>query len=513
MPTSIDYDNALTILLQRNLCLVCHMPLCVNAQIDVWHTNANFLWIYMHQHMRWDQRNRALTYDINQLNTDPSLANSFYGTRAAQGGQALRRFYEKCHLINQTMTMEIYPLYHTENVGTTVYPLAIQRDSLLYYDLNVHPNTCVHQFTLTQLQAMLEPDTDDRLYLRLANLAEKMGMTGTRYFIACSNCNTAHTGEGGVRKVFTTKYGNINDDLPTSSIVYTMIFDCMAAGKSNAIMVQDVRQHTMLPVLKWLNYLCLMLLAQFAADPPDPVKFSASVHTRIGVQDFYASQLICTLLYMNFDIDYPFWFLHQTCVAWLAYWAEKSGNGQHMLPATVELWRLMLGDAVGANDEWLCAIDVVLTPGSVPAVQWANLDIPQKLGVFYRRWVRPLGHILANKPITSQLPAIVQVKYNRLRLFVNRRTTVHVFNGLKSWCRPELVRTFAENQYSIELLKRIWNFQDSRIIRWENTACLCIPRIRYYNLRVIAGIANGLQQNLCRQHLYMFLACIVRMTE
>jgi hypothetical protein len=167
---------------------------------------------------------------------------------------------EKCHLVGTTMIPEITRpmLYQTPSVcnrrfhperGFYMFPEKV-RDAATYKLLR------------WDMKALFKNKSPERMQ----RVRDYLSVMGVHYFIACADCNMAHTGKWQIYDIVKDMY-NLDskkqkpDDIFT---IYTLIFDCMADDFSTqppTINIDEERiLHWQLEI--WLNYCTLMFMAQ-----------------------------------------------------------------------------------------------------------------------------------------------------------------------------------------------------------------------------------------------------------
>ena len=168
------YDIANTIIRQKNLCPICHLPLCYGVPDPSRQGFVDYKWAQLQQLMKSLNSTNSMVFG-----TDPTVVNA-----------------QVCHLVGATMVMEITrpKLFQT--------PVYVDRDFRPENGLYMYPNetrTEPHNKLMTwNLDELLK----HQLPRRLVHASEMLSVQGINYFMACSQCNNAHTGHHQLKYMF-----------------------------------------------------------------------------------------------------------------------------------------------------------------------------------------------------------------------------------------------------------------------------------------------------------------------
>jgi hypothetical protein len=301
---AFQHDYANTIIRQRNACPICHLPLCYGLGGDI--QNSDSLWNDIQEIMKINVPNNTLLF----------------------GKESTAVNAEVCHLVATTMIAEIskpllyqtpvctQPSFQPEN-GMYLYP-AIQRTRRLF------------SWNLRALFA-------DPSIFRIARASEYLSLNGVNYFVACADCNMSHTGNHQIQSMISIMFNRHQAAHADIFCMYTLMFDCMAdtfnVGNLPTINITAERAKTWQLEL-WLNYCTLMLMAQMHKHElstkngymGDAKYRFLHAHRDMGMCDFYMNQILCLILYVRFDIEMDFIWLHQNFMVFIPEWAKASGH-------------------------------------------------------------------------------------------------------------------------------------------------------------------------------------------
>lgn len=469
-------DRAFSSIMQRNLCVICHLPLFYGSLDHEWIT-VQYYWKLMLHKVGTDssQDTEANNVTDTEFHIDSLRSRSpSYGTWYTECNA------EKCHLINSCLTLEITPL----NVFFS--PLRqISFNSSFYYK---HPSGPIRLIGFTQQEIFqmsfnIHGEIKQKALLRLN---DNFNTRGVLYFMACKDCNSAHTGEAAVRHLFLENYGLRTNSakycLPV--IMYTLLFDSLC-DERRYITFDDDDAFLTHKFRVWLHYAMLMFLAQqkqlTTRSNIGPKYFAKNAHRDIGLCDFYMGQILGAILYANFEIRYDFTFLYQTCLCFLAYWAKQN----QVYICTHEqrsLWRWVLSNSndvlmsprTDTNDTRFWAWDG----------NFANI-VRNRILNFTSTWIPAIGRAIQHE--RNAPPGCNNALYQSLRTFVIERTCIKFYVTLRTLAatRDEnitLTNWFME-QPSIFRLRKVLKTihpQKYKQLLWENYTTLSWHRTLHW---------------------------------
>lgn len=399
---SSKLDTLNTLFRQRNLCPLCHLPLVYNNPrvnpVDGSVIQDNdFFWVQLQSNMKF-----RVERNSHVFGTDPGQTN-----------------VERCHYVAASMVPEISrpSLYITPCVDHLMMP-----DSRYYLLPHVHRDSSTNQFFKWDMQSLCR----FRTLARIQRCQDFLTLNSTRYFLACKDCNMAHTGTDQLKNIvnrvynITTATGRSSGSTPdTKGIysVYTLLYDSMRDYIQGGIVVTEERSETW-QIELWLCYCCLMFLAQqeryengdrYLHQAFEVYSFH-NAHRDIGVSDFYISQVIAALLYSNFDIDVDFMWLHQNFLCYLPCWAHEQNLFKTPFVAGsnsfsyFSLWRMVMGKFTIGEIYFTEITDLAYTDGDqtygtgqdfyfwqsqTNATKAQRLQM--KIELFFQSWIVPLG--------------------------------------------------------------------------------------------------------------------------
>lgn len=372
------FDRAQAIIKQRNLCLICHLPLCYGS----FHDGANI------QYDTLDYKWYVVQYywKTMKLRNDPNHPNIWntnaYGTDYTQCNA------ERCHLINSSLILEIEKsdIFVTPSLGTQ----HMRPDLSLWVGVVTPP-----RFQWKMTRAQLDIFTWSYDSARVSRLSDMFTCSGVNYFMACKDCNSKHTGDASLRHIYEDYYmvrHHARRNVLDAQKVYTIMFNLFSENDENIILLDGARIRNW-HFECWFNYSILMFLCQQqrSVEVIDNRQeyFFFNAHRDIGLADFYMGQIIASILYYNFDIPCSFPFLYQTCLSMWANWAVRQNYNEGN--ETKSLWRWVFGTPV---DNTVMCNYVVVDDQEI----WTNTAeqaIINKLLIFTERWIKPLGHVLS----------------------------------------------------------------------------------------------------------------------
>lgn len=400
----VQYDIANTVIRQRNACPVCHLPLCygevnVKAEVGVIVDDPDCVWSQAQKIMKYH-----VTYSSNLYGRDPSMVNA-----------------QICHLVGSTMIPEITKpiLYQT--------PTCTEQQFRPEPGLYILPNfvrTAIKHKLIDWGDTFTNPQSQDSIFfnhncIRMTRASEYLTLSGVHYFIACADCNMAHTGKYQIRKMMQIQYDDRKLDEPDAFEIYTMIFDSMADDytvRPPAIHVTEFRIK-MWQLEVWLNYCVLMFIAQHhkqdissKADQlgTDRYRFTYA-HRDMGMCDFYMNQILGLILYVNYDIDIDFISLHQNFLVYLPMWAKSKGKFAHD-PAERPtdprhdyncMWRWVLGREQ-SQDYFATRTDLIDKYWyEDPNIKNKSDHIVKQIKQFAQSWLKPIGMAIEERGASS----------------------------------------------------------------------------------------------------------------
>ena len=498
-------DRATSILMQRNMCLVCHLPMCYGdiATDPLWN-HTQYWWKKLVTRVNSAalviQNNReagVADLDRKDLSLETCTRRMrFRGDDTSDfswGVGYWENNAEKCHLINSCMVYEIsmFDFFEAPAVNT-LNPNIVRRPDMNWYKGN---NTIppIINFDQNELDAMSfsDPAYGMPLDARMARLNDFLTTCGVHYFMACKCCNAAHTGVAGVRYLYRTHYGANHNDFNTLSvpnIMYSMLFDCMANRNANGIMRDSTKTITW-HLETWLYYCSIMWLAQCTKNMTkiqDCRYYFKYSMREMGVLDFYMGQLIMGMLYARFSIPFSMNFVWHTTLCSLAHWAKQEGllvsaNDQHLL------WRWVLGDVDGGVERPMAKYNEYVGTGQF--WEWTG-HMPQllkdKLLLFNRTWIPAIGSALSGNPCP---PGANLLEYGRLSAFVRSRANNIFYMNLKRVCSYVDGGGFTTVDRHIvnptirrvrEAMVSVFGNPQYKQIMWENFGTLTIPRCKHW---------------------------------
>ena len=407
------YDIANTIIRQKNLCPICHLPLCYGVPGPA--RLVDYKWAQLQKLMK------------SLIST-----NMFFGTKPTEPNAQV------CHLVGSTMVTEITrprlfqtPVYVDDNFrpenGLYMFP-AIRR---------VIAHNKLMTWNLDELLEHQEPR-------RLVHASEMLSVQGINYFMACSQCNNAHTGHHQLKYMFQRMFQKTDKNFKIENFyaLYTLMFDCMAdnfVAIPPRIHITENRMVTW-QIELWINYCALMFIAQQMKqevnsnlDKKSAEKYMfETVHTDMGICDFYMNQILAAILYVNFDIDVDFMMFHQNFLSILPHVVKKHGG---FVTANIDYnstWRFVFATPV---DTELLGVREDLNArrtGKFNVIQphryWyddANIrgqaeKLCTSIQEFAKNWLDPIGRIICTQNRTDRNFSFLPAPKHALALAIHK---------------------------------------------------------------------------------------------
>jgi hypothetical protein len=345
-----------TLLRQKNACPICGMPLVWNENSDDEpnHYSDN-VWGNIRRKMQegWGISGRS------------AMPSDVFGVETGN-----RPNVQYCHYVASTYMPEITrpKLYQ----GTTLSNMLREGKYYLHKDVARQPLHCLFEWEMNRLIQSTPQDMDRRL----ARFHSFFSVTGINFFLGCSDCNKMHTGHQSVTDMVNEMYPGTQNDVGVYNM-YTLVYDSMSGGQ-NFIGIDDIRAKTW-HVELWITYCAIMFLAQNRrsrlSTVDDPWYRMHYAPRDMGICDFYMSQILCALLYINYDIEVDFIWLHQNFMARLPQWARdvgKRADGSPLFvtpkPSYLSLWRMVMGTRADGFE------DLALNTGKDAYQFTGNLD-------------------------------------------------------------------------------------------------------------------------------------------
>lgn len=401
-----DYvDYVSTVLKQQNSCPICHLPLVycyprsVGRVFPTAQPGKDLYWLQIQATMR-----STAVPGVNIPNS-----SFLYGTapNVVNG--------EYCHYVADTY----FPTFHV--------PLLLQvpaHSRVLYPEPGVYlfPETPrvpeQHRVFRHDLRALLPRGIAKH---RMARLENMLSMNGTRYFLACKDCNRSHTSDDQVNFMVNKIYPNAgrdgrNPSHPNNCNMYTLMFDSLAEfspdGRACILFTKRRRRTWQLEV--WLTYCTILFVAQHAKEANNAKYLKQSMayhsfhygHRDMGICDFYMSQILCALLYAKYDIDVDFITLHQRFMVQLPMWARNHGKFITPQKSFRCIWKFVAGDY---HDDGLASVvnDTATDVGReyyrvgsncywkpMEGVKAVTSFFIQKITIFNDQWLRVIGSVI-----------------------------------------------------------------------------------------------------------------------
>ena len=369
-------DFADAIIRQRNSCPICHLPLCYGKPT-------------MHADGTYDTDRDTSWFHIQSvMKKNVSDSSNLFGVSANKPNA------QKCHLVGTIMIPQIasLKLYTTPAKNGEMTP---DQGYYLYPEKKRFDAT--HKFMHWDFGRLCEDKTKFKMH-------EYLNLAGVHYFLACTDCNAAHTGHHQLQQM--TKYiFNKDEDIAHVFSMYTIMFDNMAntfpRNGVPTIVVDDDRRMFWQTEL-WLNYCMIMFLAQQmkrdVSSQTDNLKQDmyryTFAHRDMGMCDFYMNQILSTILYMNFNIEIDFIWLHQNFFSFLPQWAKTTGRFNVENYDYNCTWRLVLGTPSGTDD--FCIREDIDDEYYIEGKnhrEIANLSI-ERIHEFTKTWLMPIGRAI-----------------------------------------------------------------------------------------------------------------------
>jgi hypothetical protein len=368
---------------------VCHLPLCYGVP-GAAQGSPDYTWAQLQKVMK-----EAIPSNANYWGKQPTKVNA-----------------EICHLVGTTMIPEITKprLYQTPVFLDATFP----PESGLYMYINDRRK---RQHKLFQWDF-------DRLFphrstTRLLRAQNYLSLRGVNYFVACADCNMAHTGQHQLQAMFKRQYNKTDVRTKVEDVyaMYTMMFDCMADNFSTVPPTIDItaRRQEFWQLELWLNYCTLMFMAQQHKEAvnttkrllgmDEPTYRFLHAHRDMGMCDFYMNQILAVILYVNYDIDVDFVGLHQNFLCMLPHIIHDHNKFE---TADIDYrctWRWVMGDPKAAlvfaarkdlnaeNRRYHPSVDHVYWLSDSDLRNTAKL-IQTKVMEFAESWLIPLGRII-----------------------------------------------------------------------------------------------------------------------
>lgn len=416
-----NFDFVNTIILQRNSCPICHLPLLYSAPYikaldqtqsrwkralayaspNQWRKDADYYWAHIQYLMKSGVENESNLYGIRLDKKEETNA-------------------QRCHYVSSTMVPELTRpvFYETPAVTCDMSP-----ENGYYLKPNQPRTEAMHRLFNYDMQILFPNPIPP---YRLARLSNFLSMTGTKWFLGCKDCNAMHTGHTQLRNIVKSvhafQWAEAEEGTSNMHNMYTLLFDCMAEYNVPGpphIVVDEYRAATW-QVELWINYCSIMFMAQHASNVnreklktmgPNNYAFHYA-HRDMGLCDFYMSQILAAILYCNHDIDVDFIWLHQNFLCQLAIWARKNNLFDEPTLSSHCLWRLVMGNPEVNVDVFPVYTDVAnLTDPADPTKvtyadnhkywwddpNYANFGrtVTQKVTEFSQTWLKYIGMVIS----------------------------------------------------------------------------------------------------------------------
>ena len=395
-------DFAEAIIRQRNSCPICHLPLCYGKPTKdahgTYNTDPDTCWFHIQNVMKFD-------IDDN---------SNLFGKCAVQTN------VEKCHLVGTIMIPQITSLKLYTTPAKTV-DMAPDRGYYLYPEKQ--RDSATHRFMRWDFGVLCRDKTKFRMH-------EYLNTAGVHYFLACVDCNAAHTGHHQLQHMTKKIFGKKTNTARVFSM-YTIMFDNMADNFPRdgppTITVTDERKKFWQTEL-WLNYCTIMFLAQQTKIDissqgdrlgQDLYRFTFA-HRDMGMCDFYMNQILSTILYMNFDIEIDFIWLHQNFLSFLPQWAKSANLFTAPKYDYNCTWRLVLGAPVGTGE--LCVRTDISSEYWIENLNHREIAVllMERIHEFTTTWLIPIG-----RAITTPNGTPLSVNLRSVRELYDMRIDAH----------------------------------------------------------------------------------------
>lgn len=386
-----------TLVRQCNSCPVCHLPLMYNFPVSDGHgafeQNSDYWWYWMQTEMK----------------SNISFNSSLFGTYANSCN------IERCHYIAACMVPEITrpALFETPAVTGIFEP-----EDGMYLQPKMRRQESMHRLFRIDMKSLFPRGIPTYRLMRLNNFLSTMG---TRWFLACKDCNGSHTSDNQLKAMVTQLYNlrqGRGEKVEPRSIyaMYTLVFDCMAnyADTTFPHILVDQERCKYWQIELWLTICTIMFIAQHVKQRTNTKYNNMNLwkytfhhaHRDMGLCDFYMSQILAIMLYGNNDIDVDFIWLHQKFLCTLPIWAQEEQLFITPVNSYRCLWRMVLG---GSSDSspWLPVMQDMgmSTENSTYSnishePYWINNQtsvaelgnhIGQRIHDFAKRWLEPIG--------------------------------------------------------------------------------------------------------------------------
>ena len=401
-----DYvDFMCTLLRQDNACPVCHLPLVYEFPEAGSAPNtvqpSNDLWWSM---IRSLMKNRVRANEY-LFGTEPNRSNC-----------------DRCHYVAASCVPELSRplLYQTPGTAGKLWPEA---GMYLYGDRPRDPKQ--HTLVRYNMHQLFPRGIPEHRLMRLSNFLSTMG---TRWFLACKDCNAAHTGTDQISLMVNTVHRALAQAVNPSHYnfctVYTLMFDSLGTYDNGKVHVQFTPHRCKTwQVEVWLTYCTLMFVAQqmksknsakyvgsLMAQPPSSKSnyIFHYAHRDMGICDFYMSQILSIVLYANHDISVDFITLHQRFMCELPVWAHEHGYFATPDVSLRCLWKFVMADA---NDRDITPImtDPTMGPDGNyqthhPDIYWHDMQnrnlqdyaalVVAKVTDFADKWLHVIGSVI-----------------------------------------------------------------------------------------------------------------------
>jgi len=386
--TATKYDIARTVIRQRNLCPICHLPLTYGMPVD--RTSADTMWAKVRSHMKTDIKKPANYF--GKIPTTPNM--------------------EICHLVGSTMIPEITKpsLYNTPAVMDTRFP----PDAEFYMFPGDHRTLHKNKLFSWDINQLFYKKNQRRL----VRAREYLCMSNVNYFLACADCNVAHTGHSQLQYMFKKMCGQGRGEVLNIYALYTILFDCMADDFNSQPPTINVTEERMITwqMELWINYCAIMFMAQqlkhqvnsnLTPAQTNDYRFRYA-HRDIGMCDFYMNQILAMLLYVNYDIDVDFMWLHQNFLSRLPELLKSNGMFETADVNYNSTWRLVMArpmpgkiferlgkrqDINADSNQYHINQNHVYFYEQTDIYAMAR-TIQNSIVEFWTNWLSPIGHII-----------------------------------------------------------------------------------------------------------------------